>query len=211
MCNIPPPYLAPLPIHGSCALVPTPAGWIAAAAGGGVPVDGGTSVLRARLGPDQPWKAVFFTSANRRLRAQGWQGGLHARWFTQDNPNLMAFRHIWAQNPQTAQTAWNWCCLLAQVTALAGQPPIAPPSGPCLQGHPTHPMGNWEFSIRWWAAQEGVPLDQAVLGQPDAWTRAFIRANAAHVVVQPNLRGALALNPAFLADHLAAIGPCGCP
>lgn len=191
MCIVPPPYVDSLTIHGSCSLVPNAAGWNAAAASGGVPVQGGTSVLRARSAADQPWKAVFFTSSNQ----------LNERWFTQDG-QTMAFRFCW---DQTAVSSQNWCRLLAQVTALAGQPPIAPPHGPRLQGHPTHPAGNWEFSIRWWAA-DNLPTQPRAKARTDA----FRLANVHQVAVRQLIRSTPPIDPAFLSQRLAAIGPCGC-
>ncbi len=201
MCTVPPAYATTLTNAGTCPLIPTLAGWDAAEQNGGVPHQAGTSVLLGRSAPDQPWKAVFFTSSDT---------SLHDRWFTQRG-NTSAHRFCWDQTApaavaRAAGTGRAWCCLHAQVTALAGAPPIPPPLGPCLLAHAPgqHAAGNWEFSIRWWAA--AVPPDTA-----NARTFAFQGENIVHLAERWGLRGFGLATPARLSQRLAAITPCGCP
>lgn len=195
MCTVPAAYDGLLALRGSCALLPSEDGWNAARDDGGVPPLGGTSVLLARSAVDPVWRAVFFTSSD---------VSLHDRWFTQHG-QTMAHRFCW---DQIAQAAAAWCCLHAQVTALAGAPPMPPPLGPCLLAHGPgqHPAGNWEFRIRWWAAPAPLPPRSA-----NARTRAFQSANQDHLAARWGLPGFGLLAPARLAERLANIGPCGCP
>ena len=193
MCIVPAIYTPSLANTGTCPLVPSGLGWLQGEQVGGVPVAGGTSVLLARRGPGQPNRAVFFISSNQ---------GLRARWFTQRG-RTMAIKYCW---DQTAVASPEWCCLLAQVTALAGAPPIPQAAGTCLLAHPQHPVGTWEFSIRWWAAGAIPPPDK-----PTARTAAFRTANAHQIAVDGLLPSWLNANPARLFHRLAMIGPCGCP